>query len=137
MTIRWKSPILLAPLTMGHNAMIQINKVHAKEEGTIYFTVGFKDKDGSAVTPDSITWTITDTSGTVINNRSAVAVATPAASQTIRASGDDLSILSNEESKLVERRFTIKAMLPDGGDSVPHNEVARFWVENLTAITIW
>ena len=114
--------------------MITINKVIAKEEGTIYFTVAFKNKSGVAVVPDSITWSLTDLRNTTIHSRKDVAVAVPAASQEICAYGDDLAIQSNEVSKYVDRLFTVKAMIPDGADSRPHNEVARFQFENLTAI---
>jgi hypothetical protein len=61
------------------------------EEGVAVFTASFTDEDGTACIPTTVTWTLTDSAGTVINSRSAVSV-TPAASVKIVLQGDDLAL---------------------------------------------
>jgi len=50
----------------------------AVNESTYILTSTFTDADDSAVTPNALTWSLTDLDGTVINSRSATVV-TPAA----------------------------------------------------------
>jgi hypothetical protein len=115
--------------------IMQILTEVAKEQGTYIVTGTFKDEDGAAVTPDSITWTLTDSSGTVINSRQDVSE-TPAASVEIVLSGDDLSILSGETASKVSRHVTFEAVVDtDAGSNLPVKDEAVFPLENLTAIT--
>lgn len=50
------------------------SSVAANERGTIKFTCSFVDESGEAVVPTSITWTLTDKAGNVINDRTSEAV---------------------------------------------------------------
>ncbi len=62
---------------------------------TLVITAQMTDEDGNAIPDediDSLTWTLTDTSGNVVNNRQDVAISSPAASQDIILSGDDLAV---------------------------------------------
>jgi hypothetical protein len=63
------------------------------EKGTIFFDISFHDEDGADSTPTTITWTLTDSRGVVINSRTAVSV-TPASAITIALSGVDNAIAS-------------------------------------------
>jgi len=106
----------------------------AKEKGTYAITCTFTDEDDAAVTPDSIVWSLTDTDGTVINNRDQVAVAVPASSVEIVLSGDDLEV--TETAGFVERRFIVEIVFDsDLGNNLPHKDECTFSLENLTKVT--
>ena len=79
----------------------------ALEKSTYIITAAFTDEDGAAVIPDSIAWTLTDSSGNVVNSRSSVAVAVPAASINIVLSGADLAI---QRAGILGRILTIEAV---------------------------
>ena len=64
-------------------------EVKALEDSTYVVTAAFTDEDGSAVVPNTVTWSLKDKSGTVVNERTAVDE-TPASSVDIVLSGDDL-----------------------------------------------
>lgn len=102
------------------------------EEGTIGFTVAFVDEEGTAMVPDSITWTLTDTSGNVINSRSAVSIGSPAASVTIVLSGDDLAIGTNGTNRILLVEFEYSSTL---GNNLPDKHEIHFKISNLTAVT--
>jgi hypothetical protein len=81
----------------------------ADEESSYFVTASFEDEDGDATTPDSITYSLTDEYGTVINSLEDEVV-TPASSITIVLTGDDLSIQSSERKKeMATRLVTIVA----------------------------
>ena len=63
----------------------------AIEQSTYVITASFTDETGAAVVPNSVTWTLVNGDGQVVNSRSAVSV-TPASSVTIVLSGDDLDL---------------------------------------------
>ena len=58
---------------------------------TLIITLAFTDEDGVAVAPATATWKLTDSSETVINSRSAVAISPLAASVDIVLHGADLA----------------------------------------------
>jgi len=53
-------------------------------------TVSFTDSLGTPFIPDTLTWTLTDSHGTIINLREDVVIITPAASVTITLGNDDI-----------------------------------------------
>jgi hypothetical protein len=113
---------------------IQLTEVN--EKSTLVVTAAFTDENGDAVVPDSVTWTLTDPAGSVINGRNRVAV-TPAASVTIVLSGDDLALSSTEASQtrggrtiLIEAAYT-----GDLGAGLPIKEAASFTIINLRAVS--
>jgi len=63
---------------------------HAIDGSTYVVTAAFADAAGTAVIPDSIKWTLSNGEGTVIGDRTDVAIAVPAASVDIVLSGADL-----------------------------------------------
>jgi hypothetical protein len=108
----------------------------AKEKSTLKVTVAFTDEDGNAVTPTALTWTLTDSAGTVINDREDEEVATPGASNAIALSGNDLAIQSGEAGTYVERRILVEAVYTsDLGAGLPLKWAGAFLVENLAGVS--
>ena len=93
-------------------------------------TAVFKDSTATLVVPDSITWSLTNYDGTVINSRSAVAVAVPASSINIVVSGDDTDFVDGQG-----RVLTVKAIYDSAtdGNNLPLNEECKFEIEGLSA----
>lgn len=107
----------------------------AIEKSTYIITAAFADADGDAVIPTTITWKLTTDSGTVINSRTGVSVAVPAASNDIVLSGLDLAVQTGETGD-VRRILTVEAVYSaDEGASLPLKDEATFIVINLSNIT--
>ena len=64
--------------------------VQATNEGTYIVTGTYKDEAGDAVTPQTMTWSLTDENGKVINSRDATSI-TPSTSNSVVLSGDDIN----------------------------------------------
>jgi hypothetical protein len=62
---------------------------NALEDSTYVVTAAFTDEDGIAVVPNTVTWSLKDKEGSVINEKSAESE-TPASSVDIVLSGNDL-----------------------------------------------
>lgn len=107
-------------------------ELQAAEEGTYVVTAAFTDEDGDAATPTSITWSLFDDRGEVINSRSNVAVATPASSVNIVLTGDDLSIGSNGAYRQIVLSWVYDS---DLGSDLVGRQVATFEIENIFGIT--
>lgn len=75
---------------MSHTTTLTISPA---EEGTAIVTASFTDENGAAEIPNAgtLTWTLTDRHGRVINDREDVAIAS-AASVVVILTGDDLAI---------------------------------------------
>jgi len=102
----------------------------AKEQSTIIITVSFADETGKAVTPTSVTWSLTDTSEAIINSRDDESI-TPGTSVDIVLSGDDLTLASTE--KIAGKRWLIvKAIYnSDYGTGLYMKDSAVFYIDNL------
>jgi len=102
----------------------------AQQQSTIIITVSFADENGKAVTPTSVTWSLTDTSESIINSRDDVSI-TPATSVDIVLSGDDLTLSATE--KIAGKRWLIvKAIYnSDYGTGLYMKDSAVFYVDNL------
>lgn len=72
----------------------------AKRRSTYLVTVGFEDETGAAVTPNTVTWSLKDIDGNVINSRSAVSE-TPDTSVNILLSGLDLDCPEYGEKNVI------------------------------------
>jgi hypothetical protein len=96
---------------------------------------GWTDAVGTTVTPDTLTWTLTTTSGAVINSRSAVS-ATPAASVIILLSGLDLAFQTGEATTAdVVRVLTIEGTYTSSlGSAIPLKEEYRFLLMPLVVV---
>ena len=110
--------------------------ITATEQGTIVVRAVFTDEDGDSVTPASnVLWTLTDTSGTVINSRQDE-VESAAATVDIVLSGDDLAIQAGETAQYVERRILVETTYDSSlGSGLPLKKSGAFLVANLVAVT--
>lgn len=107
------------------------------EESTAVISASFLDEDSVAVIPDTITWTLSDLLGTIINSREDVSVDTPAASTDIVLSGDDLAFQSSESGKIkVTRKLLVEATYTSSlGSGLPLKDEVRFSIRNLLKVT--
>ena len=64
----------------------------APEEGTYSIIVGFTDEDGDAMSPTTLSWSLVNMFGNVINERELVSIDAPSSSETIVLYGDDLAL---------------------------------------------
>lgn len=70
--------------------------------GTYQVQLDLVDQDEIAIDPTTVTWTLTDSAGNVINGRENVEVSNPTSTVTIFLSGDDLLIPSdNVEQRII------------------------------------
>ena len=107
--------------------------IKATEESTYIVSSAFTDEDGNALVPTSITWTLTDMDGSVINSREDVAVAVPAATIYVVLSGDDLAVGATEANPV--RIVTISAVYTSSyGVGLPLKKAAAFKIENLISV---
>ena len=106
----------------------------AEEEGTYTVKNVFTDEDGSALTPTTLNWTLTNTAGTVINSRTSVSVSTPSSTEYIGMTGDDLVITENEAEVL--RILTLQGTYTStyAGAGAKFKKVVGFWVKNLRVV---
>jgi len=110
--------------------MIDISVTPA-EKGTAKVTVGpFTDEDGTAVTPLTITWMLTDRRGTVINNRAAVVVA-PAATVVFALTGNDLAIAGNALQRVITVSWTYNSTV---GSGLTGRAQAKFSIEQMAGV---
>lgn len=108
---------------------------HFVEESSGSIIIRFRDRDDQPVQPTSATWTLTETDGTVINNREDVSIGTPATQEEILISGDDLALSSGFSGKAEEKIFTVEAVYDsDLGSDLPLNEQCTFYVDALVAV---
>lgn len=108
----------------------------ANERSTYGIEVTFLDEDGDLVTPvaSSVTWTLTDGLGTVVNSRENVAI-TSASTITIVLSGADLAV----DSSLYQgrdRKLIIKASYnSDLGSGLPLRDEVSFRIQDFPGLT--
>jgi hypothetical protein len=104
------------------------------EKSTAVITVSFSDEDGNAVAPDSMTWTLTDRNGNVINSRQDVVLSSPTSTEVIVLSGDDLQIVDSDDDGV--RILTFEGTYTSAlGSGLPLVDACSFVVENLKAVT--
>lgn len=72
--------------------MITTIKPNANERSTYVIRVDLTDEDGAAVTPLSLSWTLQDIAGAVVNEREDVVIDSPQSSNTLVLEGDDLLV---------------------------------------------
>lgn len=111
--------------------------------GTRAVTVAFKDTDGSAVTPDTVTWTLTNrsefgTAPSIINLRDAVSV-TPSTTVNIVLTGLDLAFLTGEKGcETVQRLLLIEYVYDSAtmGNNVPDKIQYEFEIQNFQHLDV-
>ena len=102
------------------------------EESTQVITMAFTDAAGDAVTPDTITWSLSLMDGTAVNSRTNIVIAAPAASVSVTLSGDDHALVADATN---QRIFTVKATYTSTeGAGLPLNEEATFSIEPLVNV---
>ena len=107
----------------------------AVEKGTFIITTAFADEDGTAVTPQTFTWTLTNKAGTVINSREDVAGPSPlTASIDTVLQGADLAILSPQDDRV--RVFTIEGTYnSNAGSNLPLHDKCTFIIQDFEVIS--
>lgn len=102
----------------------------AYEGSTAQATVTFKDQDASTFTPKTLTWTLYDGAGDVVNSRSAVSI-TPASTVSVVMSGADLAM--NDETLDREVRTIKFEGTYDSGSytDLPFALPLRFFLKNV------
>lgn len=104
----------------------------AVEQSTIVFTLNFYDEDENALTPESLTHTLTDLSGTVIDELNQVAL-TPAAEVTLVYTGTSLTLAQGVGRK---RLVTIRGMYDSGaGTSLSFIDTIEFEIIDAVVVT--
>jgi len=84
--------------------MIVLSTV-ANEQSSYWVTINFLDDDGTNMSTTTLTWTLTDLEGNIINSREDVNVAGPSYQETIELSGADLAVDGND---IVQRIMTLE-----------------------------
>lgn len=103
---------------------------YAKELGTYPIQTSFFDDQDNPVTPDTMTWTLTDVDGNVINSRSGVVVGSLSTVVTIILSGDDLQIVNGDKLEVRVVTF-IGTYTSSLGGGLPLTDQVQFTIENL------
>ena len=101
--------------------------VRAKESGAYLITAVLTDEEGQPAVPETLSWTLTDDNGVVINGRHNVFIS-PASTIEILLFGDDLV---TPEKKEAARVVTIRGSYSSSRGMLPLVEDARFIVENV------
>ena len=110
--------------------------VHAAEKSTYIVVATFKDEDGTLVIPNSITWTLTDEIGTIINARENVAIGTPASTINIVLSALDLAMQTSETAGTIGRVVTVNAVYNSTlGSNLPLKGEVKFYIDNLLKVS--
>lgn len=105
----------------------------AIEKSTYIITVSFFDEAEAAEDVKTMTWTLTDTLGNIINSRDQVEVVNPSSVEAVVLSGNDLAIIGDGGDE--KRLFTVEATYDsDLGNDLPLNGVASFTVIDEAAI---
>jgi len=109
--------------------MISVLPVNAVEESTYVIVVSFFDEAENTLTPNSVNWTLTDRSNTVVNSKVNQSE-TPAVVVAIVLSGDDLRIFG--EGSIERRKVLISGTYDsDYGSGLPYKIVAEFEIDNI------
>jgi len=107
----------------------------AVEESSIFVSAAFTDEDDVAVTPNVVTWTLSDVSGNVINSRSDVSV-TPDTTVTVLLEGDDLPWSGSNTSDAYNIYILFEAEYDSGSETdIPLKEQETISVRNLQAVS--
>lgn len=110
---------------------IQVLEVVAHELGSITMIIPFRDENGSAVTPDSATWSLSTPDGTIVNSRENIVLSGPTSDEEVVLSGNDLEILDGDEQET--RHFTVKWTY--GGSGRTATDECKFQIQNLVGVS--
>ena len=108
--------------------------LRAAEKSTYIVNAAFVDEDNSPVTPKTMTWTLTDSDGSVINAREDVVISSLSTDVDIVLSGLDLALQSGESLQAL-RILTLEGTYDsDAGTDLPLRAACKFTVEDLVAV---
>jgi len=103
--------------------------VRAVEGSTYVVTAAFTDEDENDVTPNELTWTLTDRYGNTINEREDEEI-TPDTSVDIVLTGDDLQV--SDDEKVTVLTVTVEGTYnSDLGNNLPIKDKCTFPVDGL------
>lgn len=115
--------------------MPQKIKTRAYENGSFILVANFVETTADGLTDnpiipnDNLVWTLTDSEGNVVNERSLVSISPPAESVYIVLSGEDLVLNGNyPEKRFVTIEGTYDSVI---GIGIPFRVQAVFQIENL------
>jgi len=108
---------------------------YAPERGAYVLRLACSDDGagGVSIAPKTLTWTLLDRSGYVINNRENVAILNPTASEIVTLYGADLALVNGETSTLVHRFFFVEGTYDSnliGGGELPLKGLLAFDIIN-------
>jgi len=98
------------------------------EEGTYVVTATFTDEDGNSVVPNNINWWLYDSSNNIVNGRSNIAIAIPAASIDIVLQGDDLAIIGRDNRRVMRIEYDYDSSY---GTGLPGKAEVEFDITDL------
>jgi hypothetical protein len=107
--------------------------IHARERDTFIIRAQFTDDAGAAAAPATLTWTLTDGNGAVVNSRSAVPTS-PAATMYFVLTNADLSLATPLHG-------TTRYLLVEGtydstfGTGLSLRDQVQFDIDDLIAVT--
>lgn len=100
----------------------------ATEEGTYVVTASFTDEDDNDVIPNNIHWWLYDSSNSIVNSRSNVNVAVPAATIYIVLQGDDLAIIGKDNRRVLRIEYDYDSSY---GSGLPGKKEVEFDITDL------
>lgn len=110
--------------------MLSVLTTHANEKSTYVISVTFTDDSGAACAPTTLQWTLTDSSGTVVNDRSDVVVESPSSVTYIVLYGNDLDPTSDAvRYLLVEGTYN-----SDRGSDLPFTAQVMFVIDDFVTM---
>jgi len=105
----------------------------AVEKSSYFPIAAFSDEDDAPEDVKTLTWTLTDIFGNIINGRDAVVVANPSSTETIVLSDGDLAVFGDNDR--LKRLITFEATYDsDLGNDLPLKGVGEFTIIPLVAI---
>jgi hypothetical protein len=106
--------------------------LQATERGTYIIPVTFYDESGQLMVPTTITWSLRDKNGNIVNGRSAQSIITSVSSVIIVLKGDDLVAGQVEKNSECTRTITIEGTYDSVyGQDFPFVEEASFTIRPL------
>lgn len=106
--------------------------ISAVEESTYVVSITILDESGNEVTPNSMTWTLTDVLGTVINGRQNQPITPTASRVDIVLSGEDLSLPAGSgNTRILTIQGTYDSVL---GTGLSLKDKAVFIIEDLEVV---
>lgn len=107
--------------------MVRLSKL-AQDKGTYIILINFKDETGTAKAPDTMTYTLHDKDGNVINSKEDQTVSSPSAQEPITLKGDDLA---NSENENIPRYLTAWGTYTSDtyGSGLNWTQVFEFYIE--------